>query len=388
VSNQNELVTALNDAGQLPENWAAAFSAVDRAGFIPDQVWFNDPGSGPQPVGRTTDPDRWRHLVYRDAPITTQLDDGATVWPDRSNYITSSSSQPSVMLAMLDALDVHDGHRVLEIGTGTGYNTALLAQRLGDEQVTTVEVDADLTAHAGQALRAAGYKPTVMCGDGAAGYPEHAPYDRIICTAAVTAGHIPYAWITQARSDGVIVTPWGTAYSNGAFVRLTVHPDGTATGRVAGNAAFMRLRQQRVPFGYASRLGDVLDASTTAVESTTSMSPEEVVIDNDGEFSVGLRLVDVQVSVSYDSRDDYEVLLFHVPTGSVATVLVTPEHTAAGRWPVRQHGPRRLWDEAEAAYSAWVEHGKPARDRYGMTVTADRQVVWLDQPANVLVTLG
>jgi protein-L-isoaspartate(D-aspartate) O-methyltransferase len=372
-----DLTATLSAAGALPESWAAAFSAVDRAGFIPARVWFDDERGRTQPLDRDREPDRWRSAVYSDEPIVTQLDDGATVWPATSNAATSSASQPRIVLSMLDALDVQHGQKVLEIGTGTGYNAALLAHRLGEHLVTSIEVDPALTEQSRANLKAAGYAPTVVCADGAGGWPDAAPYDRIISTAAVTAGRLPYAWVEQTRPGGLVLTPWGTAYHNGALVRLCVHDDGTATGRVIGTAAFMRLRAQRTPFGHAARLGDLVDASSTAVESTTHVPPSEVAT-GDGAFSVGLHLSDVQCGMFFEDDGQYEVLLYHVATESAATVQVNPRASAEGPYSVRQHGPRKLWTEAENAYCWWVEHGKPARTHYSLTITPTRQQLWID----------
>jgi protein-L-isoaspartate(D-aspartate) O-methyltransferase len=294
--------------GALPESWAAAFAEVDRAQFIPSQIWFDDEQGCTQPVNRDGEPDRWRSAVYSDEPIVTQLDDGATAWPATSNAATSSASQPSMVLSMLAALDVQHGQQVLEIGTGTGYNTALLAHRVGEQRVTSIEVDPVLTDQARANLKAAGYLPTVVCADGVSGWPDSAPYDRIICTAAVVAGRLPYAWVAQTRPGGLILTPWGTAYHNGALVRLSVPGDGTASGRVIGSAAFMRLRGQRTPFGHAARLGDLVDTSTTTAESTTSITPSEVAT-GEGAFSIGLHLPGVQCGVFSEDNDRYEVLL-------------------------------------------------------------------------------
>ncbi|MGH3694552.1 MAG: methyltransferase domain-containing protein, partial [Pseudonocardiaceae bacterium] len=83
---------------------------------------------------------------------------------------------------MLQALAVEDGHRVLQVATGTGYTAALLCERLGSTQVTSIDVDPDLTAAARARLRRCGYLPTVITGDGRDGYPEHALYDRTIAT--------------------------------------------------------------------------------------------------------------------------------------------------------------------------------------------------------------
>ncbi len=125
--------------------------------------------------------------------------------------------------------------------TRTGYNAALLAHRLGAQNVTTIEVDAAQAARAGGALADAGYAGvTVVTGDGAHGYPPRAPYDRILSTAAV--GQVPAAWVEQTRPGGRVVTPWGTAYLNGALLALTVGADNTATGRLVDNVAFMCCR--------------------------------------------------------------------------------------------------------------------------------------------------
>jgi len=108
-------------ADQIPAGWAGAMGAVDRARFIPARIWVYDERDEPQPIDRDTDPQRWWQVVASDTAIMTQFDNDATAWPDiTGERPTSSASQPSLVLSMLAALDVHDGHRVLEIGTGTG----------------------------------------------------------------------------------------------------------------------------------------------------------------------------------------------------------------------------------------------------------------------------
>jgi hypothetical protein len=79
--------------------------------------------------------------------------------------------------------------------------------------------------------------------------------------------------------------------------------------------------------------------------------------------------------------------VYDVTTESAATVQVSPQHTDNGRFPVRQHGPRRLWDEVETAHAWWIEHGCPGRACYGLTITPDTQTVWLDQPNNTVAAL-
>ena len=108
---------------------------------------------------------------------------------------------------MLDQLDVQPGHRVLEIGVGSGYNAALLGYLVGENgTVVSVDVDADLVAYARERLAACRVSQvTVGCGDGGLGWPEHAPYDRIIAT--VGAWDIAPAWVAQLAPHGRLVVP-------------------------------------------------------------------------------------------------------------------------------------------------------------------------------------
>lgn len=116
----------------------------------------------------------------------------------------SSASAPSIVATMLDQLDVRPGHRVLEIGAGTGYNAALLAELVGpDGSVTTIDIDPVVTARAAAALDGTGVR--VVTGDGFSGVPEHAPYDRIIVTAG--AWDLPTAWFDQLIPGGRLVVP-------------------------------------------------------------------------------------------------------------------------------------------------------------------------------------
>lgn len=141
IAEANSLADALQATGQLPLDWDKAFRSVSRAQFIPARIWIDEHDDGRDvALDRTSEPARWRGAVHSDRVIVTQFDDGNTVWPEVGYRPTSSCSMPSAVLGMLDALDVREGMRVLEIGTGTGYNAALLAQRLGDEYVTTMEL--------------------------------------------------------------------------------------------------------------------------------------------------------------------------------------------------------------------------------------------------------
>ncbi|MGW7067100.1 methyltransferase, FxLD system [Streptomyces sp. NPDC054855] len=119
----------------------------------------------------------------------------------------SCASVPSVVALMLDQLDVQPGDHILEIGAGTGYNAALLAELAGaDGQVTSIDIDADVALHARATLNRAGYERVrVYQRDGLEGAPEHAPYTRMIATVGVW--DIPGTWWDQLADGGRLVLP-------------------------------------------------------------------------------------------------------------------------------------------------------------------------------------
>jgi len=136
--------------------------------------------------------------VYRDEAIVTKNEAGVPV---------SSSSQPAMMAMMLEQLDVQPGLHVLEVGSGTGYNAALLWELAGPSgTVTTIEIDPEIVAWARDRLALAGYAQVrVVEGDGGAGWPAGAPYDRIELT--VGAADIAPAWVEQLKPGGILVLP-------------------------------------------------------------------------------------------------------------------------------------------------------------------------------------
>jgi len=119
----------------------------------------------------------------------------------------SSSSQPAMMAIMLEQLELQPGHRVLEVGTGSGYNAAVMAAVTGPGgKVVSIDIDCELVERARSSLVAAGFGDVeVQCGDGGYGDPVGAPFDRIIVTAG--AWDVAPAWLGQLTADGRLVLP-------------------------------------------------------------------------------------------------------------------------------------------------------------------------------------
>jgi protein-L-isoaspartate O-methyltransferase len=224
-------------AGEISERgalrsaqWRRVFTTVRRHVFLPRYLHEEEPGSIPAQwrVVEGTNPHyhhEWLTSVYSDTTLIVELK-GQPIPPERGGgshpIVTSSSTMPSLMMRMLEDLDIREGHRVLEIGTGTGYNAALLSERLGDVHVTSIDIAPELVATAGRRLAAHGYRPHLVAADGIAGVSDHAPYDRIIATCSVD--RIPYAWITQTRSGGRILVNLRGPLMRSALALLTVHP--------------------------------------------------------------------------------------------------------------------------------------------------------------------
>ncbi|MGH3926316.1 MAG: methyltransferase domain-containing protein, partial [Pseudonocardiaceae bacterium] len=326
------------------------------------------------PRHRVDDHDGWLSTAYQDDSVITQVDDGKPSGPDGTGGLsTSSASMPTVVAVMLRALDAHDGQKVLEIGTGTGYNAALLAHRLGAHHVTSVEIDPAVAEVARHALDRAGYGGiTVVTADGAQGSPLRAPYDRVLSTASCE--RVPYPWVAQTVPGGKVLTPWSNAYYPGGLLSLTVAPDGTATGRIVDRAWFMQLRDQRMPQG---SVADVVQGNYHGEKSTTTTGPYELAGHRGAMLALSLRVPHCRHQYfPYDPDDGAGELWFLDPwSGSWASHFHFTPDCSDDEFSVRQRGPRRLWDEVRAAHTWWIEQGRPDEQDWIFTVHADGQSV-------------
>ncbi len=140
-------------------------------------------------------PEGVRSLAYRDTPLP--IGDGQTI------------SAPHMVAVMAEALDLREGHKVLEIGAGSGYNAAVMAELAGPTgRIVTLERHPSLAEGASRVLEEAGYANVqVVVADGSRGYPEEAPYDRISVTCG--APRVPDDLVDQLADGGVMLIPVG-----------------------------------------------------------------------------------------------------------------------------------------------------------------------------------
>lgn len=386
---REEFGRLLLNTGSLSPDWADACRDVPRSHFLPDVMWPHDMTTGRSiTVDKRRDPRTWQRYADSDDPIVTQWDDGAHDGHEPGRSFSSSSSMPSLVFAMLADLDVRPGQRVLEIGTGTGWNAALLAHRLGAGNVVTVEVDGAVASGARESLDRFGIPVEVVHGDGFLGYADRAPYDRVIATCGLR--RIPFTWVEQSSPGGVILVPWGTYYGPGeATARLVVAADGrSASGPFSRPVAFMRMRAQRFvwPPHDAYVPAGAMDAADTSFTTMTEAELRGAGSFDVTGFALGLRVPAVAHTVDRE-RDGKRAVWFYGRSdeSSAKSWAVVVFDNGRAESKVYQSGPRRLWEEVEAAHRWWVERGRPGFERFGLTVDADGERAWLDSPDNLVV---
>ncbi|WP_033290916.1 methyltransferase domain-containing protein [Amycolatopsis jejuensis] len=359
-SHAARLADDLIAAGKLTDpRLADAVRETPRHVFVP--AYHRQTADGGWAEHRSTDD---LAAVYANTALITALT------PERA--VLSSSTQPGLMTRMIESLQLADGMRVLEIGTGTGYNAALLTHLLGERNVFSIDIEPGLVELARTRIPG---RPTLVTGDGAQGLPEHAPFDAIIATCAVPA--IPWPWIDQVRPGGVILADLKPAPGAGSLVRLTRQGDG-AEGRFDPTyAAFMDLRPAPGTAGFRVERGHA-EYRTTDVDPNTPWT--SLVTWFIASFDLGS-----EIAYGYTFPEGSAASSIATPDGSWAEITLAAEN---GRHAVAEGGPRRLWRLVEEAHRLWTDLGCPGWDRFGFTATPQAQTVSLDGGHSWRVTGG
>jgi protein-L-isoaspartate(D-aspartate) O-methyltransferase len=311
----------------------------------------------------------WYEQIYQDQALVTNVDGyGRTL---------SSSSQPGVMASMLDALAVQPGMRVLEVGTGSGYNAALLAYLAGDPHcITSLDIDQEVTERAKHVIpQVVGKGMTILQADGSEGYRENAPYDRVIVTASSSV--VPIAWMEQLAPDGVLLCILQPRFALlGGLLHAQKNGE-SLQGKILQTASFMELRA--VEYHKRSIRIDFHAPISTATFFTPSFFQPHFLQENH-HFTFFLY---------YDLPDLYvfqkgEALFCYRETFPEGYLVFRQKPTQQ----VELHGDpviaSALWNRLVRASVLWDRIGQPAITAYGFEMNLHGQALSLSTPSGII----
>ncbi|MDX3672674.1 methyltransferase domain-containing protein [Streptomyces europaeiscabiei] len=360
-------------------DWKQHAAALARATVHPSSRWYGPTLATPRhlcvPRWYEASPEGWRladgpadealwaRAAYADRTLVTKAGpvhaDHAPVDDPVIGRPTSSSTLPSLVVKMLSYGRLPERRDVLDVATGSGYSAALACAQLGDNYVTTVDVDPYLTAAAAERLDAIGHRPKVLTQDAAEELPG--TYDRIV--SMVSVPRIPLSWMRALRPEGRLVT---TIAGTGLILTADKNDDGGATGRIEWDrAAFMATRTGD---DYPPQLDELFQRVRDIEGDEVTASPFPV-LDVMQAWEVWSMLSLTAPGIEHrtgTSADGGRMAWMFHPDGSWARA-----HTESGSrtTTVHQGGPRRLYTMLEAIRWRWIEHGElPV---YGARVTID-----------------
>jgi protein-L-isoaspartate(D-aspartate) O-methyltransferase len=332
-----------------------AFLTVPRHLLVPTHITQVEPGE-------------WREqdasaVVYQDRPLITKLSPG--------RLPSSSSSAPSLMAGMLEALDLAPGLRVLEIGTGTGYNAALLSEIVGiSGQVVSVDIDSNLVELAQLRLKNAGYSNIqVATANGLLGFEQNAPYDRIIATGCVTS--IPSAWRSQLVSSGIALGSLKQGRATPLF-QLFKQRDGTLHGTLLSiPASFMSLYTDsppafsRIDFSAYDALPLVEEGNVADTLVGRIMEPYDASLAQFLSFHLpGMELYMRYLGGASTLRSNVAQIL--ILDGTMLSLVHPDEH--ADFWKMTVRGTVPLWSQITTLIDSWEHSGRPSLEQYEIYV--------------------
>jgi protein-L-isoaspartate O-methyltransferase len=331
-----QLAGTLASKGLLSRRWAEAFSAAPREEFLP-AFYLSAHGEwnliSPETVGEH----RWRDLVYQDVTWVQRLDGPGSLTGEPA----ASCLQPSLAAQLLGELPESAAARVCEIGSGSGWLTALLSCHYDAANIVAIELDHQLAAQARQALSRLGHAPDVIHADGYLGHPARAPYDAILSTASVT--HVPEPWITQTRPGGTLITPF-----RGGIAVLRIERAHRATGRFLPEPVqILPLRSPQAP--------PLAGTSPDARPGPTEPAPSEEPLLRDPDYRFFLGLLHPELAVT--DHGLLSDLVVTDPAGSTIRVTAlgtTHINDGADVWNLLCN-TQHLWNDAGRPGPAGIE---------------------------------
>jgi protein-L-isoaspartate O-methyltransferase len=345
--------------------WRPVVARTPRHLFVP-QWWEADAGRWTlrEPVTDT----EWFRAAYADRSLVTQVGslhaDLAKADDHPTGLPTSSATLPSLVVRMFQHARMDDGDELLDVGTGSGYGTALAARRLGSEAVKSVDIDHHLVELARDRLDLIDLHPTVQAVDATGPLPfTENSFDRIVATVAVRS--VPESWLQALCTGGRLVT---TLAGTSLLVTAEKRADGSAEGRVEWDrAGFMHARHTA---DYPPGLSGLLAAAHDLEGEDVTTIPYPVVdVANAWDLDSMLGLTAPGIAHDYREQKGRRTAVMAHPDGSWARAVTE----AGGNTVVHQSGPRRLWDILEELRAYWLQHGELPVRGARVLITPDGQ---------------
>lgn len=335
--------------------WRGPVAGTPRHELVP-RWWGSRPGQREWALfDGPADPVTWAEAAYSDQTLVTEVgglhadhaEPGQV--PPSDSRPTSSSTLPGLVVRMLDHAHIFDGADVLDVATGSGYSAALLGESLGDEHVTSVDVNPYLTGIAAQRLGGLGRSPEFLTCDATGPLPGE--YDRIVSMTSVRP--VPASWLKALRPGGRLVT---VIANTGLILTADMASGGdwAATGGIEWDRASFMAARGSADSGTAYRnVRNEVDGKTGG-RTATGRYP---VIDVREAWELWSLLEVLAPGIEHDYQEDDEgrrtAWMLH-DDGSWARATAPGEHDAPE---VTQGGPRKLWDLLDEQREYWLSHG-------------------------------
>ncbi|MEW2581462.1 protein-L-isoaspartate(D-aspartate) O-methyltransferase [Streptomyces syringium] len=328
--------------------WRAPVAETARHFLVP-RWWERDPDGWAVRDG-SADETRWLDSAYSDTSLITRVGplhaDCASSDDRPAGLPTSSSTLPSLVVKMFQHARLGDSDTLGHVGTGPGYGDALACRRLGDKQVTSMDVDPYLVEAARVRLDELGLRPAFLHVDATGDLPG--TFDRIVATVSVRP--IPASWLAALKPGGRLVT---TIASTSLLVTAEKTEDGGATGRVEWDrAGFMHARHGA---DYPPHLAALLATAREHDGDDISTGRYPVVhVTEAWDLASMLDVMAPGIEHQFDEDDKQRTALMAHADGSWARATAHADDVPQ----VHQSGPRKLWDLLDEVRTYWLSNGE------------------------------